>query len=342
MASQSEGSNPHSPLEGWSFLDSDTLSEFSTSSSLEELYEQNRLHLTVNPLDPFLPTIRPDGMYSDLIPDELQPASPPLLDTDYHIPVTRTDLDHPAGVLGNSNAAFPGAEYRLEGHLEASVFADSDLASDAAPSQMQISLEELDANTLEFLESVHTYDFLERISAENSGLAGMDFLADTPTEFAPELNQSQAVQGLDRLNTFDGDFWFSVPTEVDIWSPMPPDMLDNNGHQLFYPRAAEEVQLNSMADMYGYSELLAQPAPGPVPQDLAADALPTPADQGTGHPGPFAAQARPEAPVEKASAPLRRSDRLRTKAHKEVPRIRYYLTLESGVFSPDGFGIRAG
>ncbi|KIW91517.1 uncharacterized protein Z519_07483 [Cladophialophora bantiana CBS 173.52] len=315
MASQPEGSNPHSPLEGWSFLDSDTQSEFSTSSSLEEIFEQNRLHLTVNPLDPFLPTIRPDGMFSDLIPDERQPASPPLLGTDYHIPMAGTDLDHHDGVLSNSNATFPGAGCRLEGHSEANVSTDSNLARDAAPNQTQIFLEELDSNTLEFLESVHTYDLMERVSSDNSGLGGMGFFADTPTEFAPELNQSQAVQGLDHLNTFDGDFWFSFPTDVDIWSPLPPDMLDNNGHQSFDPRAPGEVQLNSMADMYGYSELLAQPAPGPVPQYLAADA---PANQGRGHPGPFAAQARPKAPVAKASAPLRRSDRLRNKAHKGV------------------------
>ncbi|KIX02858.1 uncharacterized protein Z518_08801 [Rhinocladiella mackenziei CBS 650.93] len=72
MASQQEGSNsPRTPGD-WTSVPSDGESEpFSNSSSLDELFEEHRLHLTVNPLDPFIPTLAeqhrspPRAIYSE-------------------------------------------------------------------------------------------------------------------------------------------------------------------------------------------------------------------------------------------------------------------------------------
>ncbi|KIY00869.1 uncharacterized protein Z520_03535 [Fonsecaea multimorphosa CBS 102226] len=277
MASQPEGSTSSSPIKGWTSLHSDSESGFSNSNSLEELFEQNRLHLTVNPLDPFLPTIRPTNNLLDnpLLPEAPQFVSSMQLDLDSHDADVETDLSQFEFQFSELNTAVPDVEFRLEDFLEGiEDFAEGDFSADlhsdgyAAPIQEQYSFQEDLAN----LDNLDFHD--------------LAFVPDEPANeaFALDGNDSFAAQGLANLDTFDADYWFSFPTEVDIQSPLPPDEFVDASLSR-YPRTPEEVHLLSrsssdLADFYGYSELLAQPGPSSASWNPPTDAFLTPQDQG--------------------------------------------------------------
>ncbi|OQV10747.1 hypothetical protein CLAIMM_14698 [Cladophialophora immunda] len=267
MASQPEGSTPFPPLEGWTFVNSDSESEFSNSSSLEELFEQNRLHLTVNPLDPFLPTIRPTNNlpYVPVFPDAPQYASPIELDSGLPDTAAETDLNPPDTTFPDLNPAVPGTEFRPEDYFEGDFLADFHFADYGTPAQEP------------FVNADH-YDFLD-----------LGFVLQEPAndEVVPADNRSQAAQSLTDLDTFDPDFWFSHQTELDIGSPLPLG-VSNNAPESRFPLVPEEVQLqprpmNSLADFFGYSELLAPQASNSAPQDPLADAFVNPQDYGVGY-----------------------------------------------------------
>ncbi|OAL38302.1 hypothetical protein AYO20_02361 [Fonsecaea nubica] len=273
MASQPEGSNPSPTAEGWTFLESDNVSEISNSSSLDELFEQNRLHLTVNPLDPFLPTIRLTNelLYDPIVPDATQSVSPAQVDTSHDDAAAETDPDQadlafqaldlplPDAAILNFDVDFPDATSELEDYFDDDILSGSFVAGDVAPAEEQLSSYENAINA-------DNYDFLDLDLATN--------------DFAPENSVLQPAPELASLDTFDPDFWASFPTEIDTGSPLLPSVLDN----VHYPPAPEEVlltprSLSNLADFYGYSDLITEPTSTSAPQHPRADALSTVPDQ---------------------------------------------------------------
>ncbi|KIW85234.1 hypothetical protein Z517_00624 [Fonsecaea pedrosoi CBS 271.37] len=261
MAPQPEGSNPSLTAEGWTFLESDNVSEISNSSSLDELFEQNRLHLTVNPLDPFLPTIRPtnDLFYDPIVPAATQSVSPARVDaSDDDAAAAETKPDQADLAFQILDTPLHDATFDSEDYFD-DILSGSFVAGYVAPAEEQVSSYENAVNA-------NNYDFLDLDLATN--------------DFAPGNSMLQPASQLASLDTFDPDFWASFPTDIDTGSPFLPSVLDN----VHYPPAPEEVlltprSLSNLADFYGYSDLITDPTSTSAPQHSLADALPTVPDQ---------------------------------------------------------------
>lgn len=171
MGHQQPASNS---LGDWVYIPSDDSSEFSNSSSLEELFEENRLHLMVNPLDPFLPTIRtqPITLLDDpFVTDAMQnlsdsPVAPEINTNAAGYPDAASGLsldfdqflhEQPTDRLNDFDPTY-NADFRVEDYVdvdlpfpslddEAGILTDSTISDHSAADQYQPSNQEFLLNS---------------------------------------------------------------------------------------------------------------------------------------------------------------------------------------------------
>jgi hypothetical protein len=199
--------------EGWDFLESAPLSPISNSPSLEDLFEANRLHLTVNPLDMFRPTVPVvDHLtYQPMFPDWEQTLSPDQID-----PSVPRDYTVSAWYSNPAEIPLTGA---VGGDLPL------DMESLLSPTAS-------DRNLSDWIEA-DPFGDANPISVE----------APIPTQ-DPQFNPESIFDAepvMEDVNTFDPDFFFEVPSNVALLDSPAPDSLVGNGnvHPLLNPRGPE-------------------------------------------------------------------------------------------------------
>ncbi|ETI22763.1 hypothetical protein G647_06839 [Cladophialophora carrionii CBS 160.54] len=207
-----EGSTP--PIsEGWNFIESPAMSPTSNSPSLDDLFEANRLNLTVNPLDMFRPTVRDidTSTYKPIFPDWEQTLSPVQIDPSVPRDYTVNAFFKSPAEIGLIRAIERGLERGDDSFL--------------SPTATACSLSD-------WIEA-DPFDDANAVSTESP-------IPKQEPNCSPE-SVFDAEPVLRELNTFDPDFFFEAPSDVvSLDSPLADSLVGNgNVHPSLDSRGTE-------------------------------------------------------------------------------------------------------